>query len=87
MINKKELWTFCHQYGMEPIRAPSAKKKKIIKKQNKTERRIYKKPYTKKYNKTPQESKPHRKPKYKKLKKIIFVGSVVDQLIMQIVVK
>jgi len=69
MINKKELGTFCHQYGMEPIRAPSAKKKKIIKKQNKTENRIYRKPYTKKHNRAPQESKPHRKPKYKKLKK------------------
>jgi len=53
MINKKELGTFCHQYGMEPIRAPSAKKKKIIKKQNKIEKRIYSKPYTKKYNKAP----------------------------------
>ena len=68
-INKKELGTFYHQYGMEPIKAPSAKKKKIIKKQNKTEKRIYRKPYTKKYNKAPQESKSHRKPKYKKLKK------------------
>ena len=65
MINKKELGTFCHQYGMEPIRAPSAKKKKIIKKQNKAEKKTYKKPY----NRTPQDSKPSRKPKYKKLKK------------------
>ena len=57
---------------MEPIRAPSAKKKKIIKKQNKVEKKTYKsykKPYNKKYNKAPQDSKPRRKPKYKKLKK------------------
>jgi len=32
MINKNEIRTFCHQYGMEPIRAPSARKNKIIKK-------------------------------------------------------
>ena len=66
MVNKKELGTFCHQYGREPIKAPSAKKKKIIKKQNKVEKKTYKKPYNKKYNKAPQDS---IKPKYKKLKK------------------
>jgi len=72
MINKRELGTFCHQYGMELIGAPSAKKKKIIKKQNKVEKNTYKsynKPYNRKYNKTPQDSKPRRKPKYKNLKK------------------
>ena len=69
MINKKELGTFCHQYGMEPIRAPSAKKKKIIKKQNKAEKKTYRKPYNRQYDRPPQENKTGRKPKYKKLKK------------------
>jgi len=48
MINKKEIGTFYYQYGMEPVRAPNAKKKKIIKKHNKIEKKIYRKPYTKK---------------------------------------
>ena len=57
MINKRELGTFCHQYGMEPIRAPSAKKKKIIKKQNKVEKKTYKNPYNRQYNKKPTQNR------------------------------
>jgi len=69
MINKREIDTFCQQYGREPIRAPSARKKKIIKKQNKIGRKIYRKPYNKNRQVTIfQQDKPTRKPKYKKFK-------------------
>ena len=40
MINKKELGTFCHQHGMEPIRAPSVKKKKSPKHYNNNNRKL-----------------------------------------------
>jgi len=51
------------KFGIEPIRAPSIKKKKIIKKHNKAETKTYKKLYIKKYNKPPLDNKPPRKPK------------------------
>jgi len=71
MINKKEIGSFCQQYGMEPLRAPSTKKKKIIRSQDKQRKPPYRKSYKKNYknyNKTPvqkQEEYPKRKSKYK----------------------
>jgi len=32
MVNEREIGTFCQQGGIEPMRAPSAKKKKLVEK-------------------------------------------------------
>ena len=69
ITNQKEVGTFCQQYGVEPIRAPSTQVKRRNKQNQKSHayKKTYKAPY--KRNQDRQPTKPPRKPKYTKLKK------------------
>ncbi|RDX69481.1 hypothetical protein CR513_51399, partial [Mucuna pruriens] len=73
MSNKRELGTFCHQYGVEPIRAPSTRHKKKIRQEKSYNRKhkIYRKTIhnEKRINNKNQNHQVPAKQKYKKKQK------------------